>query len=62
MTSEDKQRLLERERLEDVLREFDTEGPDRKNGKIKGQLLADKVAAKIAAQDRLAEMAKEDQV
>jgi hypothetical protein len=51
----------ERKHNEDILKKFDSEAPQRKDGTISGEELAVKVAAKNDATGRLAEMAKEEQ-
>ncbi|WP_018762425.1 hypothetical protein [Arthrobacter sp. 135MFCol5.1] len=55
-----KEREAERLKNKEVLRDFDSEAPQRADGSIRGEELADKLAAKNASTSRLAEMARED--
>lgn len=51
----------ERRINEGILKKFDSEAPQRRDGTIRGRELADKLTAKNDAAVRLAELAKEEQ-
>lgn len=55
------EREAERTQHQNILKKFDSEAPERKDGTIRDEELADKVAAKNDAKDLLAQIAKEEQ-